>query len=498
MRLPQVTLDTTLKELYGNSVHGPEGRIALVQSVACTELALSSKVRRNSKYLYVESKFCSTPLKCSREERAEIQRTVAIQFLALVPQRDAFCAGNMPIIIFDPDGSGKETAHGKVEAKKTMSNLTADQRSKILYFAGPKDISMEANGIDSLVARLALDDLEGYPLVMDLDTSYFLNSKLALSESGLPSPKSVSLELKDFSPAPTECCAVCMSRNGEVVIPDDCTGVRGRWLKNRIRDILDNISAQPIPFVLKNQQTFGGGGTFKVSSRKDVADLKALLSTRILPKLLSGVGPSNAHLKPATLILSEMVQNPICDWGLTFFVRRSGQCVYLSATQQILDPTNAWIGSNISYPAQDKLRQKFTPIMLEIGAWLHSYGYFGPCGADILEEAQGDHMPTTMKIVDLNVRTSGSLTLGLLKGHFSEQRGLHHATCFSISVNMPRESFIETFKADFTDGRIVIIGWYDDVSSGTSYGYLVVGATDEDDLGRRVAGVKKLASIMHF
>ncbi|KAL9014499.1 MAG: hypothetical protein Q9173_000847 [Seirophora scorigena] len=497
MRLPQVILDTTLGELYGQE-DGPEGRIALALSATCSEIAPSSKVKRNSKFLYVNSLFCSTPPNYSREERAKLQPTLAIRYLSVVPQRDAFCAGCLPVIMFDPDSSGPETGHGKVEAKKTMSNLTADQRPKLLDFAGPEEISMEANGIDSLAARFALDQMEGLPLVIDLDTLYFLNSKQALSESGLPSPRSVLLELNDISPAATECCSLCMLQDGESVIPQDCTGVRGRWLRNRIRDILDHVSTQPIPFVLKNQQSFGGGGTFMVFSRKDLANLKTLLSTQILPKLLSGVSPCNAHLNPATLIISEMVRDPVGDWGVNFFVQRSGQCIFLSATQPIANTTKAWMGSNISYLAQDKLRQKFTPIMLEIGAWLHSYGYFGPCGADILEEAGDNDRTTKMKIVDLNVRTTGSLTLGLLKGHFSEHRGLHHATCLSITVDRTRETFIETFAAEFTEGKMLIIGWFDDAASGTGYGFLVVGASNEDGLGKIVAKVKESASVVHF
>lgn len=56
----------------------------------------------------------------------------------------------------------------------------------MLFFAGPKEISMEANGIDVLVVKMVLDELEGFPLAISLDTHYFLNSKAALCASGLP------------------------------------------------------------------------------------------------------------------------------------------------------------------------------------------------------------------------------------------------------------------------------------------------------------------------
>ena len=62
------------------------------------------------------------------------------------------------------------------------------------------------------------------------------------------------------------------------------------------------------------------------------------------PSFSTEIDASNTHLKPATLILSEMNTDPIGDWGLTF-VTKSGKCVSLAATEQIVDPTKAWIGS---------------------------------------------------------------------------------------------------------------------------------------------------------
>lgn len=319
--------------------------------------------------------------------------------------------------------------------------------------------------------------------------------------SCLHSPRSELLELEDFSIEPKLCCDVCQSSNSALFISSNCLGVRGQWLKHQIALILFKLSARSLPFVLKNQQTFGGGGTWVISSPKELTELKASLSTRILPKLLSQVNASNAHLKPATLIVSEMITDPIGDWGLTFFVTRAGECVFLAVTQQVVDSTKAWIGSKISYNDQESLEKKFTPIMREIGIWLCRYGYYGPCGADILEfcpKNDNDSETETLNIVDLNVRTSGSLVLGLMKGHFSKQRRLHEASSFSITVNMSRESFIKGFEREFQEGKMVIVSWYGDVDSGVSYGNVVIGAEDKERLERDVTRVKELASEIHF
>lgn len=315
------------------------------------------------------------------------------------------------------------------------------------------------------------------------------------------SPDSVLLELNDYSVEPRFCCGVCRSDENRLCIPSNCTGMRGEWLRRQIVRIMSILSAQQLPFVLKNQQTFGGGGTFVVSTHKDLSELQSTLSSRLLPKLLSQVNSSNAHLKPATLILSKLIKDPIGDWGLTFFVTKAGQCIILALTQQVVDATKAWIGSTISYTAQGSLKQKFTPIMRTIGIWLSKYGYYGPCGADILETASGNNNSngsTTLHIVDLNVRTSGSLVLGLMSHHFSEQRGLHEASSFSLNVNLSRESFVKRFESHFHEGKMVIVSWYQDPDSGLSFGNVVIGAQNRQSLESEIKKVKELASEIHF
>ena len=238
-----------------------------------------------------------------------------------------------------------------------------------------------------------------------------------------------------------------------------------------------------------------------VSSQEDLRELQNALSSRILPKLLSQVTSSNAHLKPATLILSDIITNLIGDYGLTFFVTKSGECVFLALTQQVVDSTKAWIGSTISYTEQENFKKRFTPIMKEIGAWLSRYGYYGPCGADILESAPREDDSsglTEFNIVDLNVRTSGSLVLGLLSKHFSEQRGLHEASSFSVNAEMSRDAFISKFERQFREGHIIIVAWYEDPNSGVSYGNVVIGAPDGKTLEYEVAKVKEVASEVRF
>ena len=185
--LPQVTLDTTLAELYDRG--DPErngGRVALSLSLVSSEFAISSEMARNTKYLYQFAAFSSTAGENPTEQQKDIQRDTAIKFLSLTPQRDAFVAGNMPVIFCNIDNSGERMLHGKVDAKRTISSLTAAQRPRLLFLPSPKCISMREHNIDLLAPKILIDELQDFPFTVSPDTNYFLNSKAAISLSGLP------------------------------------------------------------------------------------------------------------------------------------------------------------------------------------------------------------------------------------------------------------------------------------------------------------------------
>lgn len=182
--LPHIELDTTLAELYAGGITRSEyKRIALVLGGVSSEIALSSKLARNSKFLYQERVLTTTPRGISSEQYKEIQRVAAVKYLALLPQRDAFAAGNMPVFLVNLDGS---EARSKEEAKRTTCILKQHQRPELFVAESLNQIASEAKNVDLFSSKLALDGLEGLPLTVELDTHYFLNSKAALCASGLP------------------------------------------------------------------------------------------------------------------------------------------------------------------------------------------------------------------------------------------------------------------------------------------------------------------------
>ena len=172
----KVQLDTTLAELYvlGKEDRGFE-RLAIALYAAGPEVAPMSQ---NSKYFDQDGTFGTTLDSISSRKDHEIQQATTIQY-------DAFAAGDNPVVVF-----GLDNIHDKErsveEAEKTLSSLSTSQRPQLVFIKGPKYFKLGDYEIDLLATKKELDELEGFPVAVNLDMHYFLNSKAALANSGLP------------------------------------------------------------------------------------------------------------------------------------------------------------------------------------------------------------------------------------------------------------------------------------------------------------------------
>ncbi|KAK3396218.1 hypothetical protein B0T20DRAFT_417085 [Sordaria brevicollis] len=538
INLPTIRLDTTLADLY--KLADPSTahlRLGLVLCGVNSAIALSSSFPRNKKYLYQDSPFNNIPpsdlkdastTNPSSTKATDLQRSIALKYLSLIPQRDAFIAGgpSTPAIFFNVSpGSPEQEAHDRHEAEMTLSVLDPDQKPKLVFCSGPADIPIKELGIERLAVKIMLDDLEKqkYPLVVDMQTQWFLNSKAGLAESGLPTPRAEVVHVEGYLPGTTatECCETCKEEDAKKgrmkFVPAGCKGVRGKWVEEQVTKIVEKIEARQTPFVFKTQQTFGGAGTWVISNKEKKRELVEELTndeTGVLRKLLSQVTAKNQQMKPGAVVLSEMVRDPVGDYGVTFLMKKGGEAKFLAASEQMINEDNAWIGSTINYARQEKLRKKFEGIMRQTAEWVGKHGYIGPVGIDILEtkdipqgeklqengtsSADGDK--TAHYIVDLNVRTSGSLALPLLKGHFTS-RGMTCASSFSTTVKGSRKEFMETWREEFESGRMLIMAWYEDNADQEgvkSIGDVVVGGKDEKNLQDLMKRVRETTEEVTF
>ncbi|KAG7106927.1 hypothetical protein HYQ44_020373 [Verticillium longisporum] len=514
MRIPNfMSLDTTLADLYRQAA--PRTKARRIAQVLCgvnSGLPLSAKFPRNTKYLYQDSPFNTTAAKAPScpDEKAALTRELAMKYLSLIPQRDAFISGSAPVILFHIDHDDPaQVEHDRAEAEATVSVLDADQKPELVFCAGPADIPVQEKGIDVIAYKLMVDGLEKYDLLVQPDVHWFVNSKDALAKSGLPTPKCEIIDLEGHGGAQRGCCEVCVSggdgEGNEFVIPAACEGARGQWFAQESERILQKIAQRSLPFVLKNQQTFGGAGTYVIRTEEERGKVVGDLREGVLRKLMSSVTEANAHLRPGALILSDLVDEPIGDYGLTFFVtKEEAEPVFLAASEQMIGEGNAWIGSTINYRRQDELKKKFAKLVKKVAAWLRSHDYVGPAGADVLETTSESVMDegvddelTRYHIVDLNVRTSGSLALPLMKTHFTG-RGLDNASSFSISSKHSRDDFVTLFRDDFESGKMCILSWYQDRDTGTSLADVAVGAATPEDLKKEMQRVRDATDEVTF
>ncbi|KAK0634011.1 hypothetical protein B0T14DRAFT_415307 [Immersiella caudata] len=514
IKLPTIHLDTTLAELYRlASPRNANRRLGLVFCGVNSALDLSPNFPRNTKYLYQDSPFNTIPRQHLTPSNITLQKSLATKYLSLIPQRDAFIAGRAPVILFNVDTSPETIEHDRREAEATISVLDPSQRPELVFCPGPGSIPIKEYGIDKIAYKIVLDGLKKYPLTHDLETHWYLNSKAALALSGLPTPRAEIVEAVGFGGEKGECCEICVMPGGKegegggelVVIPGGCTGNRGVWIREQMERVVGAIRKREVPFVVKNQQTFGGAGTWVVTTEEEKAELLRGMESEegALRKLLSQVTAANHHLKPGSIIISDLVKDPIGDYGLTFVVTEEGEAIFLAASEQMIDESNAWIGSTINYEHQEGLYEKFKPLMERTAKWVAQHGYYGPVGIDILEtETPGQtdsHTgeQTAYHIVDLNVRTSGSLSLPLLKGHFAS-RGLSCASSFSVTVKGTRRDFIEKRKKEFESGKMIILSWYEDPEVKDSIADVVVGGEGEKELQRQMGRVRDATEEVTF
>ncbi|EON97856.1 putative solid-state culture specific atp-grasp domain protein [Phaeoacremonium minimum UCRPA7] len=507
VKLPKIKLDTTIAELFKRAKpQDAEKRLGLVLCGVNCGMDLSPDFPRNTKFLYQDSPFNTIPRQDLSNGNIELQKSLAMKYLSLIPQRDAFISGNAAVVLFNVDQTPEQMEHDRHEAEATISVLDSSQRPELIFCPGPAKIPVKEHHIDKIAYKLALDGLQEYPLTIDLETHWYLNSKAALALSGLPTPRAEVIEVAGFGPTADACCDICTTDRGELVfIPSKCTGSRGEWLREQTKLIIAAIERRSIPFVVKNQQTFGGAGTWVISTEKQKRDFLADFNGEdgVLRKLLSSVTKDNYHLKPGTFIISDLVKDPIGDYGLTFFVYDTGEATFLAVSEQMIDGNNAWIGSTINYTHQGKLYQKFEPLMKKTAAWLSKHGYYGPAGMDILETRTPGETDshtgeqTAYHIVDLNVRTSGSLCLPLLRGHFTS-RSMNCASSFSITVKGGRDEFIEKWKDGFESGQMCILSWYEDSDAQESIADVAVGAESEEQLQKQMKRVRDATEEVTF
>ncbi|KAJ5687415.1 hypothetical protein N7536_010034 [Penicillium majusculum] len=380
----------------------------------------------------------------------------------MVPQRYAFSAGQMPLVILDCDSTNnhKEANHKTgqivdklpahhVDIHRTFAQLMPDQRPNLTFVTSPESISLDAGA--QIAVLLPTDCLSHLPHLVHPETHYEILSKRGLAMSGLPTP-------------PSQVIDTCLIDSGDPIL-----------LKQEVARIVNSIGQQQLPFMIKLPQSISGMGTFAIITKAERDRVKNILTAQ-LGAMLQQLNRSNHHLYPCSLVLQDFITGPVV--ALSFFVTKKGLPRFIACCEQIFDKQGHWIGGSISYRQQTGLCESFAAIMEKVAAFLHSKGYHGPAGVDIVtDERSGEQL-----IIDLNVRVTGTFHLGPLMGHFT-QRGLFEAAMTMGDSFYSRDEFEKKFADEIRNGSLIVSGWVHGESRHPSHAAITIGARDSHALG---------------
>ncbi|KAF4210987.1 hypothetical protein CNMCM8980_008658 [Aspergillus fumigatiaffinis] len=400
------------------------------------------------------------------DEEAASSLTMAAN---LVPQRYAFSAGRMPLVILDviaqrrldseseedPQAMDSVPAH-HLDIYQTFAQLRPDQRPIVSFAKDPESIEL---GLDARIAvLLPTDCLSHLPHLTCPETHYEILSKRGLAVSGLPTPPSRVID------------TILVNYEDPSRVAIEAARMTG------------SIEQHQIPFMVKLPQSISGMGTFAVTSETDRTRIKATLTTQ-LGAMLRQLNQTNRHLHPCSMVLQDFVDGPVV--ALSLFVTKTGQPIFIACCEQLFDDHSHWIGGRISYRQQEGFRKTFCALMGKVAAFLHRKGYHGPAGVDIVnDQHSGEQL-----VIDLNVRVTGTFHLGPLMGHFT-RRGLFEAAMTSGHLFCTRDEFEEVFSEEIRQGSLIVSGWVHDESRSKSHAAITVGARDSDSLQEYLERVK--------
>src|ERR1700744_5271814 len=94
VKLPSVTVSPTLAELYPTL----DKQVALVPIIVLSTQQLSDNVPQSTKFLYQDTSINGHE---NSKENQDEKPPASVKYLSLIPQRFAFAAGSMPVVMFD-------------------------------------------------------------------------------------------------------------------------------------------------------------------------------------------------------------------------------------------------------------------------------------------------------------------------------------------------------------------------------------------------------------
>jgi hypothetical protein len=290
-----------------------------------------------------------------------------------------------------------------------------------------------------------MDFAEQLPYLLHPEHIYKLNSKRWLAECDLKSANDRVLDCEIE-------CSNHRTKDGLWYYGGESCKECSDGVEEEVKRICRVLESRQPPYVLKLTQSLSAVGTDLVKdtdSQDETSDKIGSYLRSYLPRITQ----ENAHLYTTSLILSKFIAGE--TMALNFYVRRNGDAIFLGACHQLSTGESGRQATAITYASQPRLEMKYRATIERIAQTLHAEGYWGPIGADIMEDPETG----TLFAIDLNVRVPLSLLLYLLKTHFNDNHGLGMSLVYEcVMLKISREELEKTFAKEFSEARIVLLG----------------------------------------
>jgi hypothetical protein len=267
----------------------------------------------------------------------------------------------------------------------------------------------------------------------------------------------------------------------------DADQVQDRQLREaEAHRMLLPVEQRALPFVVKLPEARAGLGVFIVKTEENRSETCAAHYPEVDNMLLQ-LNHTNAHLQPASIIVQEIVEGK--NVAVPMFVPKTGSLIMLCCVDACADDQGHWEGSYIDFSQQSHFKQQDAATIEAVGVPLQKLGYYGLAGVDIMTGLNGEDY-----IIDLNARLTASHLHGLMKGHFSVDRGFNNVAIISpiVDGNLDLDHFKKNFHAELDEGRIVIVGWCYGQDGGKSMTAIMVGGEDKERLQSLIQRINAL------
>ncbi|MFT7633532.1 MAG: hypothetical protein ACI87E_004588 [Mariniblastus sp.] len=202
--------------------------------------------------------------------------------------------------------------------------------------------------------------------------------------------------------------------------------------------ILDEVVA---PCIVKLTHGYAGLGNYFIRNDSDASKMRQEL---------------DEYWPQATLVINEVVENITHDYGVQFYLRRNGSMVWLGFTEQLFDDNVRWCGGTFSADLQTQLKDELCTIVEPVGKHLHTRGYFGLVGIDILRDHQDQ-----LYLVDVNPRLTGISPFLMASRIFARDglsAGIYQASCRFEGVVEDLVALAEEIQ----DARVLVLSGFEE------------------------------------